>query len=123
MTEQIGRVESLLQAGNVLNGALLDVATFGMPIRYGWDPTGIGKLLHLVNHRPMRTDGKRWLAKMELPQVTMEMPIAWGGDYVQQLATAVTDGTTVSACWWTTRTRPARPIRATISTATQPIRA
>jgi hypothetical protein len=28
---------------------------------------------------------------MELPQVTMEMPIAWGGDYVQQLATAVTD--------------------------------
>lgn len=91
LAEQLGHVESLLKAGPVLNGALLDLVTFGMPIRYGWDPAGIGKLLHLVNHRPMRTDGKRWLAKMELPQVTMEMPIAWGGDYVQQLATAVTD--------------------------------
>jgi hypothetical protein len=28
---------------------------------------------------------------MELPQITMEMPIAWGGDYVQQLAVAGTD--------------------------------
>ncbi len=97
LSEQLDHVESLLKAGNVLNGALLDVATFGMPIRYGWDPAGIGKLLHLVNHRPMRTDGKRWLAKMELPQVTMEMPIAWGGDYVQQLATAVTDALPTTA--------------------------
>jgi len=91
LSEQLVRVESLLKVGTVLNGGTLDVVTFGMPIRYGWDPTGIGKLLHLVNHRPMRTDGKRWLAKMELPQITMEMPIAWGGDYVQQLALAVTD--------------------------------
>jgi hypothetical protein len=34
---------------------------------------------------------------MELPQITMEMPIAWGGDYVQQLAVAVTDATPASA--------------------------
>jgi hypothetical protein len=39
----------------------------------------------------MRGDGKRWLAKMELPQVTVEMPYATGGDYVQQLAVAGTD--------------------------------
>ncbi|MDE3225425.1 MAG: hypothetical protein KGN30_08455 [Nitrospirota bacterium] len=91
LSECLGRVDSLLKAGNVLNGAALDVVTFGMPVRYGWDPSGLGKLLHIVNHRPMRTDGKRWLAKMELPQITMEMPIAWGGDYVQQLALAVTD--------------------------------
>ncbi|MBM4132741.1 MAG: hypothetical protein FJ245_03140 [Nitrospira sp.] len=97
LTEQLGQADSALKAGNVLNGALLDVVTFGMPIRYGWDPTRLGKLLHLVNHRPMRTDGKRWLAKMELPQVTMEMPIAWGGDYVQQLATAVTDALPATA--------------------------
>ena len=70
---------------------MLDVVTFGTPVRYGWDPSGLGKLLHIVNHRPMRVDGKRWLAKMELPQITMEMPIAWGGDYVQQLAIAGTD--------------------------------
>ncbi len=45
----------------------------------------------VVNHRMMRQDGKRWLAKMEMPQITMEMPIAWGGDYVQQLAVAGCD--------------------------------
>jgi hypothetical protein len=44
-----------------------------------------------VNHRNLRTDGKTWLAKMELPQITMEMPIAWGGDYVQELAVAGSD--------------------------------
>jgi len=61
------------------------------PVRYGWDPSGLGKLLHIVNHRNMRTDGKTWLSKMELPQITMEMPIAWGGDYVQELAVAGSD--------------------------------
>ena len=51
----------------------------------------MGRLLHIVNHRNLRTDNKNWLAKMELPQVTMEMPIAWGGDYVQTLAVAGSD--------------------------------
>jgi hypothetical protein len=63
----------------------------GMPVRYGWDPSGLGKLLHIVNHRNLRTDGKTWLSKMELPQITMEMPIAWGGDYVQEMAVAGSD--------------------------------
>lgn len=84
-------IEPLLTEGTLLNGAALDIVTFGTPLRYGWDPSGLGKLLHLVNHRPMRQDGKRWLAKTELPQITMEMPIAWGGDYVQQLAVAGCD--------------------------------
>jgi hypothetical protein len=88
---EIALLESLVQSGGLLNGVMLDVVTFGAPVRYGWDPSGLGKLLHVVNHRPMRTDGKRWLAKMELPQITMEMPIAWGGDYVQQLAVAGSD--------------------------------
>jgi len=81
----------LLASGSLLNGVALDVVTFGTPVRYGWDPSGIGKLLHVVNHRNLRTDGKTWLSKMELPQVTMEMPIAWGGDYVQELAVAGSD--------------------------------
>jgi hypothetical protein len=81
----------MLSAGSLLNGASLDIVTFGQPVRYGWDPSGIGKLLHVVNHRNLRTDGKTWLAKMELPQITMEMPIAWGGDYVQELAVAGSD--------------------------------
>jgi len=90
------QLESLLQTGNVLNGASLDVVTFGTPVRYGWDSSGVGKLLHVVNHKPMRADGKRWLAKMELPQITMEMPIAWGGDYVHQLAVAGSDAVPAS---------------------------
>jgi hypothetical protein len=87
----ISTIEPLLNAGTLLNGASLDLVTLGTPVRYGWDPSGIGKLLHIVNHRNLRTDGKTWLAKMELPQITMEMPIAWGGDYVQELAVAGTD--------------------------------
>ncbi len=87
----IQRVAPLLSNGTFLNGAALDIVTFGMPVRYGWDPSGLGKLLHIVNHRTMRTDGKTWLSKMELPQITMEMPIAWGGDYVQELAVAGSD--------------------------------
>jgi len=69
----------------------LDIVTLGTAVRYGWDTGGIGKLLHLVNHRPLRSDGKQWLAKMDLPQITMEMPMVLGGDYVQQLAVGSTD--------------------------------
>jgi len=87
----IQHVAPLLANGNILNGAILDVVTLGMPVRYGWDPSGLGKLLHIVNHRNLRTDGKTWLSKMELPQITMEMPIAWGGDYIQELAVAGSD--------------------------------
>ncbi|MSR25189.1 MAG: hypothetical protein EXR96_08910 [Nitrospiraceae bacterium] len=93
---EIALLESPVPGGGLLNGVMLDVVTFGTPVRYGWDPSGLGKLLHVVNHRPMRVDGKRWLAKMELPQITMEMPIAWGGDYVQQLAVAGSDAGTGS---------------------------
>ena len=84
-------IEPLLADHSLLNGATLDVVTMGTPVRYGWDLSGMGRLLHMVNHRNLRTDGKTWLSKMELPQVTMEMPIAWGGDYVQQLAVAGSD--------------------------------
>ena len=91
ISSTIQRVAPLLSNGAILNGATLDVVTLGMPVRYGWDPSGLGKLLHIVNHRSMRTDGKTWLSKMELPQITMEMPIAWGGDYIQELAVAGSD--------------------------------
>ena len=87
----VERLAVRLASGNVLNGTALDVVTLGQPVRYGWDPSGIGNLLHVVNHRNLRTDNKTWLAKMELPQITVEMPIAWGGDYVQELAVAGSD--------------------------------
>ncbi len=91
LVETITRMESMLGTASPLHGVTLDIVTFGTPVRYGWDPSGIGKLLHIVNHRTLRTDGKSWLAKMELPQITMEMPTAWGGDYVQELAVAGSD--------------------------------
>lgn len=91
LAKTVRRIESLLTTATPLNGVALDIVTFGTPVRYGWDPSGIGKLLHVVNHRNLRTDGKSWLAKMELPQITMEMPIAWGGDYIQELAVAGSD--------------------------------
>jgi hypothetical protein len=96
VVETVKRIESLLATTALLNGATLDIVTFGTPVRYGWDTSGIGKLLHIVNHRNLRTDGKSWLAKMELPQITMEMPIAWGGDYVQELAVAGSDAVTTT---------------------------
>ncbi len=76
---------------HALNSASLDMVTLGTPIRYGWDTDGFGRLLHMVNHRMIRADGKRWLSKMELPQAAWEMPYQTGGDYVQQLAVAGTD--------------------------------
>lgn len=89
--DRLEQIERALGEGTYLHGVIVDVVTLGTPVRYGWDLDGIGHLLHLINHRVLRLDGKRWLAKMELPQVTMEMPIAWGGDYVQQLAVAGSD--------------------------------
>jgi hypothetical protein len=91
LRETIKRFEPWFAHGSLLQDAALDVVTLGTPVRYGWDPSGLGKLLHIANHRNLRTDGKTWLSKMELPQITMEMPIAWGGDYVQELAVAGSD--------------------------------
>jgi hypothetical protein len=91
LAQAVKGLDSMLAGGKPLNGVALDVVTFGQPVRYGWDPSGIGRLLHIVNHRNLRTDNKAWLSKMELPQITMEMPIAWGGDYVQELAVAGSD--------------------------------
>ena len=88
---RLDRLYRLLTDTSFLNGAVLDIATLGVPVRYGWDTAGIGKLLHIVNHRPIRGDGKRWLAKMEMPQIAWEMPVVSGGDYIQQLAVAGSD--------------------------------
>lgn len=90
------QLEQALQRPDFLGEVSLDVATLGTPVRYGWDSDGVGKLVHLVNQRALRLDGKRWLGKMELPQITMELPIAWGGDYVQQLAVAGSDARPVT---------------------------
>ncbi len=96
MAVTVRHIEPLLIAHSLLKYASLDTVTMGTPVRYGWDLSGMGKLLHVVNHRNLRTDGKTWLSKIELPQVTVEMPIALGGDYVQELAVAGSDAMTTT---------------------------
>ncbi|MGD9852806.1 MAG: hypothetical protein AB7T38_16255 [Nitrospirales bacterium] len=91
LVDRLEALFRLVSEGRLLNGAILDIVTMGTPVRHGWDISGIGKLLHMVNHRPIRPDGKRWLSKMDLPQIAWEMPYLSGGDYVQQLAVAGTD--------------------------------
>ncbi len=88
---RLERIYRRLTEQPFLGGAILDVVTYGASVRGGWDTSGIGHLLHFVNHRPVRGDGKKWLAKMELPQIAWEIPMLSGGDYVQQLAVAGTD--------------------------------
>jgi hypothetical protein len=89
--ESLDRLYRLLTTPSFLNGAALDVVTLGTSVRYGWETSRVEKLLHIVNHRPIRGDTKRWLAKMELPQIAWEIPMLAGGDYIQQLAVAGTD--------------------------------
>lgn len=89
--EQLEALYQVLTEQRFLGGASVDMVTLGTPVRYGWDTDGYGHLLHVVNHRMIRHDGKRWLSKMELPQIAWEMPYQTGGDYVQQLAVAGTD--------------------------------
>lgn len=89
--QRFERVVTHLVGGPPLGGLLLDVVTLGTPIRYGWDSSSIGRMLHIINHRPLRADGKRWLSKMDLPQIVWELTAALGGDYVQQLAVAASD--------------------------------
>ncbi len=89
--ERLETLYKVLSEQSFLDGVLIDMVTLGTPVRYGWDTDGFGRLLHVVNHRIIRADGKRWLSKMELPQTAWEMPYQTGGDYVQQLAVAGTD--------------------------------
>ena len=89
--EQLETLYRVLTEQRFLGGASVDMVTLGTPVRYGWDSDGFGRLLHVVNHRAIRPDGKRWLSKMELPQTAWEMPYQTGGDYVQQLAVAGSD--------------------------------
>ena len=90
-TDRLENLYRRLTEQPFLGGAALDIVTYGTPVRGGWDLTGIGHLLHFVNHRPVRGDGKQWLAKLELPQIAWEIPMISGGDYVQQLALAGSD--------------------------------
>ena len=67
---------------------LLDVVTFGTPIRYGWDTAGYCRLLHFINHRPA-LGLPEYLAPF--PPTLDNVMSAAQGDYVQQLGIAGTN--------------------------------
>ena len=71
-----------------LFGVPLDIATFGTPIRYGWDSNGYDRLLHFINHRPTR--GMPDYQATFPPRVGDIMDAA-DGDYIQQLGIAGTN--------------------------------
>jgi len=68
-----------------IDSLILDIATFGTPIRYGWDCDGYDHLLHFVNHRPLPNQ-EPYVAM--LPKTFDEVKQALGGDYVQQFGVA-----------------------------------
>lgn len=70
------------------------IATFGTPVRYGWDTSGCSQLVHLTFHRPH--DPEHPLTTMPLypPQKIKDIMGATWGDWVQAFAIAGTDVTT-----------------------------
>jgi hypothetical protein len=78
----------LLQRPGPLDNIRLDIATFGTPIRYGWDSDGYEQLLHFVHRRQRRGAAA---ARAEFPPKPNDVLTAADGDYVQQLGIAGTN--------------------------------
>lgn len=71
-----------------LAGNALDIVTFGMPVRYGWETGGYASLLHFVYHKP-REGRPPYLAAF--PPTVESLMNASGGDFVQQFGIAGTN--------------------------------
>lgn len=67
---------------------VIDVVTFGTPLRYRWNTSAFPNLLHFVQHRPTDTSHP---SAVGLPKSFQEIYEASGGDYVQQLGIGGTD--------------------------------
>ncbi|MCE9606967.1 MAG: hypothetical protein K8U03_18945 [Planctomycetia bacterium] len=66
----------------------LDIATFGTPIRYGWDVQGYDKLIHFINHKPLPDIDPYFTT---FPGTIDDIARASAGDYVQQFGIAGTN--------------------------------
>lgn len=71
-----------------LRRVVLDVVTFGTPVRYGWDACGYGKLMHFIHHRPP-AEAPEYLAPR--PIESRRLLVAADGDYIQQIGIAGTN--------------------------------
>jgi hypothetical protein len=65
-----------------------DIATFGTPVRYGWETRGYRKLIHFIHHRPT-ADAPRHRAMF--PPNWEQVLAGGGGDFLQQFAVAGTN--------------------------------
>lgn len=98
------RIENVLREGsNPLKHVSLDIATFGTPVRYGWDTLGYDNLVHFVNHAP-QPGMDEYRAKY--PQTVDEYREAIAGnygDYIQQTFVAGTNIPPLVTNWnaWT----------------------
>ena len=79
--------EILGDAMHPLRQLKLDIATFGTPVRYGWDAEGYDQLLNFIHHRPT-ADQAEYLAPPLRPRRALA---AEYGDYVQQIGIAGTN--------------------------------
>jgi hypothetical protein len=84
--------------GNPLADTALDVATFGTPIRYGWELEAVANLVHFVNHRPRPDRPEHHGA---FPPTMDDVLYARGGDLIQQLGIAGTDFAPTIFVWRT----------------------
>jgi hypothetical protein len=83
------RVRALLEDGLLAAAHVpLDIATFGTPVRYGWDSAGYGQLLHFIHRRPAEGQPEYRAA---FPPRFHDVLSATEGDYVQQLGIAGTN--------------------------------
>jgi hypothetical protein len=88
----------LVQDEQPLSHIVLDVATLGTPVRYGWELNGCQHLLHLINHRPAPNHAEY---QAVFPPLSRDLWSATYGDFIQQLGIA---GTNLAPPVWAWRT-------------------
>ncbi|MEQ9410873.1 MAG: hypothetical protein RIK87_24385 [Fuerstiella sp.] len=67
------------------------IASFGTPVRYGWDSDGYKQLLHVLHHRNYDPDNRFCTRPMYPPHSMADTLSARYGDWVQAFAIAGTD--------------------------------
>jgi hypothetical protein len=91
------RVRSRLgREGNPLAEVALDLATFGTPVRYGWEMETCANLLHFINHRPVPG---RPADRAAFPPEVDDVLNARYGDYIQQIGIAGTNFAPAAWAW------------------------
>jgi hypothetical protein len=73
----------------------VDFATFGTPVRYGWDPSGYRSLVHVLHHRHPDPEQPFRTKPLFPPQSPLDVINARYGDWVQAFAITGTDTPTL----------------------------